>query len=299
MASNQLPVSFQLAALPPNVKWTPQQLAQAIVQRLSVVTGQQFALFVTGSTAPSSNVGPWLKNGQEWWVWSDTDGAYVPIIINGESLGYSIGPTAPDHTIFSFWIETTGGGQPLALKTWYSGAWTDVYASQFSNYSTTTQMNAAIAAAIAGIPGTAGINNFKVRKTAEQDIVFGGSGTQNGVVTFNSVDYDENSVFGTNRFTAPASGFYHFDAIMECGVVAGSPTDADLRAFFGKNGAEVDTLIDQPESTSLAARSLVGSTNLKLVAGDYVQLLYGFELNAAGTAGIFQTWTRLSGYRIR
>jgi hypothetical protein len=140
-----------MGALPPVVNWTPQQLADAMVARMSLQTQQTFALFVTGSTEPSSNDGPWLKNGTEWWVWSDSAGAYVPITVPAESLGYYVGSVAPDPTTTFFWIETTAGGSPLALKIYYNGAWTDVYAATLASYLTVaaaaatylTQANAA------------------------------------------------------------------------------------------------------------------------------------------------------------
>lgn len=127
-----LPLNIQMGALPPNVRWTPQQLADAIAARLSITTQQALSLFVSGSTEPSSNVGPWLKNGTEWWVWSDSDGTYVPISVPAASLGYFVGYATPDPNVYRFWIQLNILGSPLALKTYYSGSWVDVYASQFA-----------------------------------------------------------------------------------------------------------------------------------------------------------------------
>lgn len=75
--SNNLPIQIVMSALPPSVRWTPQQLGDAIAQRLSLQTQQEFALFVTGSTAPTSNVGPWLRDGLTWYVWDDVSGSYI------------------------------------------------------------------------------------------------------------------------------------------------------------------------------------------------------------------------------
>ena len=78
--STSLPITIQLSALPPSVAWTPQQLGDALVARMSLVTAQSFALFVSGATAPLSNVGPWLNSTTgTWWIWSNTAGAYVPM----------------------------------------------------------------------------------------------------------------------------------------------------------------------------------------------------------------------------
>lgn len=151
--SNTVPITINIGALPPHVEWTPQQFADAIVSRMFLVTAQTFSLFVSGSTEPSSNVGPWLKNGTSWWVWSDAEGEYVPITIEPESLGYWIGPDAPDPSIYNFWIETSALGSPIALKTYYSGGWVDVYATTLADYLTITAAAATyltIAAAAAG-----------------------------------------------------------------------------------------------------------------------------------------------------
>jgi hypothetical protein len=134
--ATSLPITIQAGALPPNVRWKPQQLYDAMVARMQLQTQQTYALFVSGSTEPSSNVGPWLRNGSEWWVWSDVTADYVPITVPEESLGYYIGSTTPDPTTVFFWIETTAGGSPLALKIYYSGAWTDVYATTLASYLT-------------------------------------------------------------------------------------------------------------------------------------------------------------------
>lgn len=76
--ANSLPIQIVMASLPPSVVWSPQQLGDAIAERLSLVTAQTFALFVTGSTAPLSNVGPWLKDGLTWYVWDANTGTYIP-----------------------------------------------------------------------------------------------------------------------------------------------------------------------------------------------------------------------------
>lgn len=77
--ANELPITIQMGALPPSVRWTPQQLFDAGVARMSLVTAQTFALFVSGSTAPLTNVGPWFNTTTlTWWVWDNGTGAYIP-----------------------------------------------------------------------------------------------------------------------------------------------------------------------------------------------------------------------------
>ncbi len=50
----------------------------AIVARLSLETQEQLTLFVTGSVAPTSDMGPWWKDGNTWYAWNSTTGSYVP-----------------------------------------------------------------------------------------------------------------------------------------------------------------------------------------------------------------------------
>ena len=152
--ANQLPVTIDFGALPNTGQgYTPQEFADRLSLNGQIFTSQDFALFTTGATAPTSDTGPWAKDGNTWYYWDSVTGTYIPFIIEQSSLGYWIGSVAPDPTVYNFWIETTAGGSPLALKTYYAAAWVDVYATfiaaLIANYSTTTQMNTAIAAAVA------------------------------------------------------------------------------------------------------------------------------------------------------
>src|SRR5690242_4109273 len=78
---SDVPVTFKASPLVPNFKGTPQQFLDAIVARLALESQYEIAFFVSGPNEPTSNVGPWLKNGTAWYVWSDADGAYVPATV--------------------------------------------------------------------------------------------------------------------------------------------------------------------------------------------------------------------------
>lgn len=56
-----------------------QALGEAIAGRLIVTPVQAFSSFAVGSIPPTSNQGPWLKDCEEWFVWDDALGMYVPI----------------------------------------------------------------------------------------------------------------------------------------------------------------------------------------------------------------------------
>lgn len=72
-----------------------QQLGDDLVARIISMLPSSVGTFVTGSVEPTSNQGPWLKNGNEWWFWSDSAGAYRP---------------APRGFIYQTYINTAGAG---------------------------------------------------------------------------------------------------------------------------------------------------------------------------------------------
>lgn len=76
--ANNLPVTIAMGSLPPSVVWSPQELANAIAERLVLQTAQTFSLFVSGSTAPLYNAGPWWnETTNSWWYFDYGTGSYV------------------------------------------------------------------------------------------------------------------------------------------------------------------------------------------------------------------------------
>lgn len=153
--ADPLPVSFEVAAFPPSESYTPQEFADALAERLSLVSQQDFALFVTGSVEPSSDVGPWLKDGIEWWVWDTVNGNYKPIEINQGSLKYIISQATPDTGVYQVWYKLDGSNVPQSIYVNVGGTWTDAIAGLYYNKTqvyTQAQTNTAIATAIGSIP---------------------------------------------------------------------------------------------------------------------------------------------------
>jgi microcystin-dependent protein len=127
---NTLPLIVQMGALPLNFQGTPQQFADAIAARLSVVTQQSLALFVSGTTEPSSDVGPWYNTQTEpgsWWGWDAVLGNYQPLPIPDVSLRYILSEAEPDPSIFQLWVKLSPVGKGIGVYTYYNGAWHDVY----------------------------------------------------------------------------------------------------------------------------------------------------------------------------
>lgn len=290
--ANTLPITIELSALPPSISYTPQQFGDALAARMYLVTEQAFSLFVSGSTAPLSNVGPWLKDDMEWWVWSDTEGAYVPITANQQTLEYFIGSTTPDKDVYQFWIQTNGGGQPQALKIWYNGAWTDVYAQTLASYATVAQMNTAIAAA-------QGRQAFKVGLAADQDVVCPGAGTIDAAVGFDTEVYDPDDSYENPRFTAQLAGYYTFKGVGQSSVSAGSPTSIAIGFYFAVNGVAAELFNSETTLVETGTRINVGVADFYLNPGDYVEMRVGVTVDAAATIEINNDYSRFSGYRFR
>lgn len=138
--SNNFMVTFTLRAAPLPVDFvgTPQQLFDAMLDRMEVVS--DVATFVVQDSDPGTNQGPWLKEGTKWYVWSTATnpaGEYVPLDItdsvqdevivakedpNNAGKPYGISNYAdmvPPHTPPRIWLQTDAGGTQV-LAVWYN-----------------------------------------------------------------------------------------------------------------------------------------------------------------------------------
>lgn len=262
---NVLPITIQMGALPPNVRWTPQQLGDAIAGALTLVTRGTYLLPLGGSTEPTSGPNPWFKNDSELWVWSATAGEYIPLPLNSLSLEYFVGIAAPDATKYQFWIETSGVsspvGSPLALKTYYNGAWTDVYA----NRPTLTAVNALIAAAVATLqPQIDALETdvtdlqtdvtdlqtdvsalqdslinypISVWLTADQTVPIQGAATFTKLL-FNNAVVDPDAAYdsGNSQFVAPKDGIYSVSCELQIDNDTGVSGGMEFALAIFKNG---------------------------------------------------------------
>lgn len=82
------PVTFSISmgALPPAWSGDPQALLNKAAELLEITPSEPWSSFSNGGSQPSSNVGPWLKDGLEWWVYDEDAGTYTPHIQNGSGL---------------------------------------------------------------------------------------------------------------------------------------------------------------------------------------------------------------------
>jgi hypothetical protein len=196
-----LPVLFQNAPLPANWQGTPSQFADALTARLSLVQQDDLSFFGVGSILPTTNQGPFLLNFQTWYVWDDVTGAYIPLVLASESLGYIAQQTAPDPTKYTFWIQLDSNGNPIAINYYYSGAWVDIYATQFSNYSTTEQINQILSNGTSSYPARAISANPNFSIACDSNL---------HACLFNVDTVDPFSVFdaANSWYVAPVAGVY-------------------------------------------------------------------------------------------
>ncbi len=246
-----------------------------------------------------SNVGAWLKNGITWYVWDVVTGAYIPEVIESQSLKYIAQAAAPDPTKYTFWIKLDGGGVAQSIQYYSGGTWNDVYASTFANIYTKAQTDAAIAAAFANV--VTGKGAFRAIATSNQDIAFVAPAETIVQVVFGLEQYDPDSVFAANAFTCPATGFYSFKTSVYLGVTVGSPTGNSISVNIRVNGTPVQ--LQLYDDSAAGARVYSFGADLPLNVGDIVDV--SADVTVGG--GTPATWTispvagavSFSGYRVR
>lgn len=90
-----------------------QDLADAIGARLIISPNSDFNTFAIGSTAPTTNVGPWLKDCEQWFVFDDDTASYIPTLKGGfDNQSYVVASgtfTVPDF-IYKLKITAFGAG---------------------------------------------------------------------------------------------------------------------------------------------------------------------------------------------
>jgi hypothetical protein len=98
----------QMGQLPATFTGTPNELAAAMVARMKIVSPNGTNFIYIGDTEPTSNVGPWLKNGTKWYVWDVSTKRYVPVdISDSASLPFFMGATTPTSSEPPLWLRTT------------------------------------------------------------------------------------------------------------------------------------------------------------------------------------------------
>ncbi len=123
---------IQMGPIPPTFDGTPQELADAMIQRMKIMSPGGTNFIFTGDTAPTSNVGPWLR-GKQWWVWDPGTKQYVPLDISASlTIPFFIGASVPSGTVPEVWLQTTQDatdtapndfGMPVGWNFWNGVSW--------------------------------------------------------------------------------------------------------------------------------------------------------------------------------
>lgn len=99
---------IQSSPLPASFKGSPDELRQEIVKRLKIVSPNGTNFIFIGDTEPTSNVGPWLKGGTQWYVWDDVTNRYVPLDISASfTIPFFVGASTPASSTPPIWLLTT------------------------------------------------------------------------------------------------------------------------------------------------------------------------------------------------
>lgn len=123
---------IQMAQLPPDFVGNPNDLAVEMVRRMRIVSPTGTNFFFVGDTEPTSNLGPWLKNGTQWWVWSDDTKRYIPLDISASQVNwYWMSNSTPPNSTPPLWLKTTqdqteddpSHGQPIGWYEFNGTAW--------------------------------------------------------------------------------------------------------------------------------------------------------------------------------
>lgn len=106
---------IQAGQLPVTFKGSPQDLFTAMIQRMKIVSPNGVNFIFIGDVEPTSNVGPWLKGGTQWWVWDDATNQYEPLDLSASfTPPYAIGNSTPSTTNPPLWLQTTQDATDLA-----------------------------------------------------------------------------------------------------------------------------------------------------------------------------------------
>lgn len=115
------------APLQPDFDGSPQEFYEALVERMSIQSPSGTNFFVVGDVEPSSDSGPWLKDGDRWYVYSSTVGHYVPINIDDSITAlFVVSSTAPDAPVVdsdpTLWLRVSGT-RAIGWYGWDGTAW--------------------------------------------------------------------------------------------------------------------------------------------------------------------------------
>lgn len=244
-----------------------QELLQAFAARLIVTPNQGFFGFAIGSTAPTSNVGPWLRDCLEIFVFDDATASYVPLQVRNTFSNQQYYTSSDTFTVPEFvtklrvqaWGGGGGGGRDTGNVgaagggggAYCQGIFTVVPGSMIAvtigaggtqgtpgSAGGATTCNGMSAGGGLGAPG--GSNNMPVAggTATGGTININGQSSFNGVSGFGGAGGDSPNGGGGGTFINPPS------ATLENGKVPGGGGSGDYANTGAGNGAGGAVLIE-------------------------------------------------------
>lgn len=128
MALNKTNLVIVAAPLPGDFEGTPQEFYEAMIERMEIQSPIGTNFFIVGDVEPSSDQGPWLKNGDRWYVFSQIEGRYVPINIDDSLNLFTVGegfpaqPGVDDPVLFL----RTSGTRGIGWYGWDGSSWRSI-----------------------------------------------------------------------------------------------------------------------------------------------------------------------------
>lgn len=133
MALNSTNLFIQASPLPATFRGTPNDMFVEMIKRMRILSPSGTNFIFIGDTQPTSNVGPWLKNGTQWWVWDPDTKTYVPQDISASfTPAFHIGQSLPPTTNPTVWLQTVRDattvnpldfGEMIRWFTWNGSVW--------------------------------------------------------------------------------------------------------------------------------------------------------------------------------
>jgi hypothetical protein len=108
MSLNATNLYIQASQLPATFQGTPNDLFAEMIKRMRILSPSGTNFIFIGDTEPTSNVGPWLKDGNKWYDWDDTTKRYVPLDISDSYTPAAwLGFTQPTSVPPVVWLQTS------------------------------------------------------------------------------------------------------------------------------------------------------------------------------------------------
>jgi hypothetical protein len=128
---NRTNLLIQMAQLPATLEGTPSYVGAEMVRRMQIVSPSGTNFIYVGDVEPTSNVGPWLKDGGKWYVWDADIKRYVPQdLTDSATIWFHLGAAIPATSTPPVWLRTTldyplnpSYGDPLGWYVFNGTAW--------------------------------------------------------------------------------------------------------------------------------------------------------------------------------